>query len=229
MNKSIFVSKAIWRTVLTGVLYLAPLTILELGMGIVIPSIFNPPSAEANQGSLRAFVNALGNRETRDRRDPYKVENTLGFIGRYQFGEAMLIDLGYYKPKNCVWYGRGANKNDWQGEWKRGIRDKQQFLNSPSVQNKAIVESFGLNLHYINSALRNDRRRHPSAKGVSLAGILAGAHLVGYQGAVAFITKGEVQRDPYGVPITEYIKQFNRYQIKPSDFGGARQPQSSGC
>ena len=28
----------------------------------------------------------------------YHVHNTLGFLGKYQFGEPLLIDLGYYAP-----------------------------------------------------------------------------------------------------------------------------------
>jgi hypothetical protein len=36
-------------------------------------------------------------------------------MGKYQFGEPLLIDLGYYKAD--VFYGNGADKNYWQGTW----------------------------------------------------------------------------------------------------------------
>ncbi|MGB3760640.1 MAG: hypothetical protein WBA07_30410 [Rivularia sp. (in: cyanobacteria)] len=218
MTKSIFVSKTIWRTVLAGAIYLAPVTVL--------PSVFNPTPVQASQRSLTNMLNALGIRESRSN---YSAENTLGFMGKYQFGEAVLIDLGYYRPRNCTWYGRGANKNTWNGTWRRGIQSKQNFKRSGSVQERAIREAFGLNWHYINSGLNNNAVGYMRRRRVSLSGILAGAHLVGYQGAIAYLKSGEVQRDPYGVPITEYIKQFGGYKITPQDFGGRRAPKPSGC
>lgn len=226
MKKSIFASQTIWRTVLAGVVYLAPLTVLELGMVLVIPSMFNPIPAKASNGDLPKMLDALGYRESKNN---YREENTLGFIGKYQFGEAVLIDLGYYKPRSCTWYGNGANSNTWNGTWARGIQNKDHFKQSPNVQEQAIREAFALNWHYLNHYLENDVNRYLRDRKVTLAGVLAGAHLVGTQAAVAFLTKGEVQKDPYGVPITEYIQQFGGYNITPADFGGGRQPQPSGC
>ena len=44
----------------------------------------------------------------------YKSTNTLGFVG-FQFGEALLIDLGYYDDD--FFYGNGASINSWDGSW----------------------------------------------------------------------------------------------------------------
>ncbi|MFA5354541.1 MAG: hypothetical protein WC291_09960 [Thermodesulfovibrionales bacterium] len=49
----------------------------------------------------------------------YSVESKSGYLGRYQFGEPLLQDLGYYK-------GDKTSKNDWIAEWsgKDGITSK---------------------------------------------------------------------------------------------------------
>ncbi|NJL78424.1 MAG: type II toxin-antitoxin system VapC family toxin [Richelia sp. SM2_1_7] len=94
--------------------------------------------------------------QEKKRGDPtqYKVENTLGFMGKYQFGEPLLIDLSYYKAN--VYYGKGANKNYWRGTWtgKKGIKNKAQFLNSPRVQELAIREAFALNYRRLKDTLK---------------------------------------------------------------------------
>lgn len=42
----------------------------------------------------------------------YRSMNSLGFVG-FQFGEAVLIDLGYYQDD--TFYGNGAATNTWDG------------------------------------------------------------------------------------------------------------------
>ena len=61
--------------------------------------------------------------QTVDNTDPadlaqlqYHVHNTLGFLGKYQFGEPLLIDLGYYEPAASGFYGSTAT-NEWLGTW----------------------------------------------------------------------------------------------------------------
>jgi hypothetical protein len=74
----------------------------------------------------------------------YKSTNTLGFVG-YQFGEALLIDLGYYDDN--VFYGNGAAKNTWDGTWtgKNGVNSLDDFK-TKAAQELAIKEAFGYNL-----------------------------------------------------------------------------------
>ena len=54
--------------------------------------------------SYDAFLDALGERESSGN---YGAVNTLGFLGKYQFGEAALTDVGYYSAD-------GTAANDWQ-------------------------------------------------------------------------------------------------------------------
>lgn len=89
--------------------------------------------------SYNDFLNDLGERESGGN---YSIENTIGYLGKYQWGEAMLSDLGYYTEKpNTIDYD-----NDYEGKWtgKDGIYNKEDFLSNPSVQEKAIREEMEL-------------------------------------------------------------------------------------
>ena len=233
MSKSIFTSK----------IKVFCITILQLGMVFVIPSISNPNSAKASQQDLQAMLRALGERETKDQPgDRYKVVNSLGFLGQYQVGEALLIDLGYYTPRNCTWYTHGASKNEWKGRWQiRNIRGANDFLNSPRIQDQVIRDAFALNWHYVNSSLGNingylghepqfkDYQGRLRKVRITTSGILAGAHLVGVQNTANFLKSGQLSKDERGTPIYDYMSEFNGYNITPADFGGRRPPRPSGC
>lgn len=83
-------------------------------------------------------------RETKLGNPTYNNTNNLrGFIGKYQFGEALLIDIGYYQANS--YYGQpGFDKNYWRGTWtgKHGINSKEDFLNNKNnVQEIAIQEA----------------------------------------------------------------------------------------
>ena len=75
----------------------------------------------------------------------------MGFVG-YQFGEALLIDLGYYDDD--VYYGNGAETNTWDGTWtgKNGANSLEDFM-TEGVQDLAILDAFGHNLEIIEDGL----------------------------------------------------------------------------
>jgi hypothetical protein len=70
----------------------------------------------------------------------YGTENSFGFIGKYQFGEAALFDLGYYGIDSS---DNNLFKNDWTGNWsgKDGIYSKQDYFNNggPTIPNNLCV------------------------------------------------------------------------------------------
>ena len=56
------------------------------------------------------FLNALGIRESGG---DYTKQNTIGYVGKYQMGEAALIDTGYYKKdstKKMTGQGNGLER-----------------------------------------------------------------------------------------------------------------------
>jgi hypothetical protein len=92
---------------------------LQAGMISVIAEGNQPqPNSSPSRGSFRDMLEALGAFESGlppGNPNQYKVINRLGFMGKYQFGEALLIDLGYYKtPKPYIGGGNGVDKNYWR-------------------------------------------------------------------------------------------------------------------
>jgi len=213
---------------------------LQAGMISVIAKGNQPqPNSSPSRGSFRDMLEALGAFESGlppGNPNQYKVINRLGFMGKYQFGEALLIDLGYYKtPKPYIGGGNGVDKNYWRGTWtgKKGIRSKQQFLNSPAVQEFAIREAFALNLKRINNTLAGQRKSLKDYLGktktfkdngvsktitITLSGILAGAHLRGPYGVANLLLINQVSHDEFGTSILRYIKEYGGYNVKPADF-----------
>ncbi len=154
----------------------------------------------------------------------YRSMNSLGFVG-YQFGEALLIDLGYYTDD--VYYGNGAASNTWDGSWtgKNGVNSLAGFTTA-EAQERAIQEAFGYNLQvietglgyqgeslsdYIGSTRTYTENGQEVSVTLSLTGIMAAAHLRGAWGTLALLQGGNVSVDEYGTSILRYISQFGGY------------------
>jgi len=147
----------------------------------------------------------------------YRSTNTFGFVG-YQFGEALLIDLGYYDDD--FYYGNGAASNTWDGTWtgKNGVDSLEEFM-IEAAQEVAIREAFGYNLTIIQDMLSTygesledylGQTISYSDNGVSgtveltLTGILAGAHLRGAPAVVELLRSGSISIDEYGTSILQW-------------------------
>ncbi|AKG24730.1 hypothetical protein IJ00_18605 [Calothrix sp. 336/3] len=199
--------------------------------------VSNTQQNTTTKGNFLDMLAALGVRETGipvgDSKQYQFVNPELGFLGKYQFAEVLLIRLGYYKAK--VYFGNGANKNYWRGTWtgKAGITSKSKLLNSPQVQEKAIREAFSVYYQDINyllqkrkKALNNylgkqinfrDQGKSKSVK-ITLSGVLAAAHLKGPDKLVDFLVSGRVTKDPFGTSITSYLEEFGGFNIQLKDF-----------
>lgn len=196
-------------------------TQLMAGMVLIIPGANQSQSSlVASRNSFQDLLLALGQRETGQQNPPYNIENQLGFIGKYQFGEALLIDLGYYQAN--FYYGNGASRNEWQGTWtgKNGVNSKQDFLNNQNnVQETAIQEAFALNLDRINSQLQQNGLSVKQFIGqqrggvvITTSGILAAAHLRGEGGVVQLLLYNQVSQDENGTSILDYLREFGGFQ-----------------
>lgn len=154
----------------------------------------------------------------------YRSMNTFGFVG-FQFGEALLIDLGYYDDDH--YYGNGAATNTWDGAWtgKNGVESLEDFMTA-EAQNVAIREAFGHNLKIIEAGLAAAGKslddyigttRTYTQNGVevsvtlTLTGLLAGAHLRGAPATVNLLLSDVVSADEYGTSILQYIDQFGGF------------------
>ncbi|WP_299473499.1 hypothetical protein [uncultured Roseibium sp.] len=154
----------------------------------------------------------------------YRSMNSLGFVG-FQFGEALLIDLGYYDDD--VFYGNGASTNSWDGNWtgKNDVNSLEDFT-TKDAQNVAIQEAFGYNLQVLENQLGNSGQSLSDFIGqtasytqngetvtveLTLTGVLAAAHLRGAWGTASLLQSGAVSTDEYGTSILQYIDQFGGY------------------
>lgn len=191
-----------------------------------------PQLIAQSRKNFRQFLRDLAIRETGSRNTPSNIENRFGFLGKFQFGESLLADLGYYKaspnPIYKPWQSNSPSKNLWRNRWtgKRGISSKKDFLrNKNGVQEFAMAEALALNCKYINDALGRKSvnqylgRRIKGVK-VTTSGILAAAHLVGSQKAAKLLTNGEISADENRTSVLAYLKEFGGYQI-PNRFAGS--------
>lgn len=155
--------------------------------------------------SYDAFLDALGERESSGN---YGAVNTLGFLGKYQFGELALIDVGYYSAD-------GTAANDWHaGAWtgKDGIDSKADFLGDPAAQESAIRAYMKLQWQYLGDARAYEGQTVHGIK-ITESGLLAAAHLLG-AGAVRDFLESDgktVPGDAYGTPLAEYFTLFKGY------------------
>lgn len=155
-----------------------------------------------------AFLEAVGARESSG---DYKIVNSIGFLGKYQMGEAALIDSDYYKKD-------GTAKNDWKDEWtgKDGVNSKADFLDSPKAQENAIRTYMDVQWKYITNMGLDKAVGKTLSDGTTLtqSGMLAGAHLVGIGGLRDYIkSDGQtVPKDGNGTKISEYVKEFAGYE-----------------
>lgn len=155
----------------------------------------------------------------------YHVFNTLGFMGKYQFGEPLLIDLGYYVPAATGYYGTTAT-NEWQGSWtgKNGVHSKADFMSN--VQELAIREAFSMNVGIINDYLAQAGKTVDDFLGheftytrlgathvanVTMSGILASAHLQGPGGVAQLFLHNVASSDEYGTNILFYMDKYSGY------------------
>ena len=148
----------------------------------------------------QAFLNDLGHRESNNN---YACKNAFGFLGRWQFGKPRLYDMGYslggWHPKNR--------------SMKRIISEKYFLDNIDNIQDRV------MNKHITNLSDSISRNHKDSLDtmvsgiGITLSGLVAGAHLKGLGGVRKFL-KGKDNADALGTKISEYIFKFAGYNLK---------------
>ena len=147
----------------------------------------------------KAYLDVLGQRESNN---SYDAENTLGFLGKYQFGAAALEDLGYIKPGTFARRLRNltivSDPQYWTG--KDGITSKAAFKDAKAVQERAIIEYTNRNLR----TLRNQGVIRQGDTKAIVSGLLMAAHLKGPGDVRKWRAGASVGTDAYGTSISEY-------------------------
>lgn len=117
----------------------------------------------------------------------YKKINTLGYLGKYQFGIGALKSIG--------------------------IHDSAAFLNSPKLQEKAFVALLSKNKWLLRGVIQKYEGTVVNGVHITESGILAAAHLAG-SGTVKkyFRQKGKRSfKDAYGTSVRSYLVRFGGY------------------
>src|SRR5579883_1351856 len=167
---------------------------------------------------INDFFQALGVRETGSLNAPYNTPpNQYGFMGKYQFGEALLEAIGYYQKSP------NSRENSWQGHWleKSQVSNTTEFLNNKNnVQERAIRSAFSHNWNSIENQLRQRGRSLKNYLGrriedtiITPSGILAAAHVEGDQNVVKLLVEGRESFDQNGTSNLCYLKEFANYKV----------------
>jgi len=142
---------------------------------------FNSPNLGK---SFVGFKEALAFKESRGN---YFVVNTLGYLGKYQFGKGTLKVIGIY--------------------------NSEQFLENPKLQEKAFIANTQRNKWILRRDIKRFVGKQIDGVLVTESGILAAAHLAGpgsvkkylrSYGAIGFA-------DAYGTTIKNYMSKFSGY------------------
>ena len=130
------------------------------------------------------FKQAIGFRESENK---YKTVNSLGYLGKYQFGIETLKSVGIY--------------------------DRSAFLNSPELQEKAFVALLAKNKWELKKEIEKHEGTIINGIRITESGILAAAHLGGAGSVKKFFRHNGKRnfRDAYGTSITSYMKIFGGY------------------
>lgn len=133
------------------------------------------------------YKEAIGFKESQNK---YHKINTLGYIGKYQFGIETLKSIG--------------------------INDSVHFLNNPRLQEKAFVTLLSRNKFILQNYIDAYEGKIVSNIKITESGILAAAHLGGAGSVIKFFKSNGKRflKDQYGTSVRSYLKEFAGYEMK---------------
>jgi hypothetical protein len=131
------------------------------------------------------FKEALAHKESQGK---YGKINTLGYMGKYQFGIETLKSIG--------------------------INDSTRFMNNPRLQEKAFVALLSKNKYDLKDYITNYEGKIVDGVKITESGILAAAHLGGSGSVKRFLnSNGEKKcKDGYGTSVKTYMKDFGGFE-----------------
>jgi hypothetical protein len=165
-------------------------------------------------------LTALGQYESGNN---YSFVSSLGYLGRFQFAEEALTDVGFYTPDGS------GNMNDFVGSftpWAAatyGVTDKYSFLQSPAAQDDAVQKWFAKIISDVKM-LGLEKYLGQTVGGIQIttSGLIAGTHLVGVWNLRSFLESNgaNVPQDGYGTTVANYVGRFADYDTPFSLDGG---------
>ena len=115
--------------------------------------------------------------------------NTLGYLGKYQFGKTTLKRFRIYNTK--------------------------EFLKNPELQEKAFAAYCSVNKWILRKDIRRTVGKIINGIKITESGILAAAHLGGAGNVKKYLrSNGRIRfSDAYGSSIQSYLKKFAGYNV----------------
>ena len=143
-------------------------------------NIFTPHLGKSFEG----FKEALAFKESRGN---YFTVNTLGYLGKYQFGAETLKLIGIYNPN--------------------------QFLYNPELQEKAFYANAERNKWILRKDIKRFVGKEIGGIKITESGILAAAHLAGPGSVKKYLRSfgSNNKSDAYGSTVKHYMKKFSGY------------------
>lgn len=148
--------------------------------------------------SYIGFKEALAFKESQGN---YFSVNTLGYLGKYQFGVGTLQLMGVY--------------------------DATSFLNDPALQEEVFQTNIARNKWILRRDIKRFEGKQIRGVEVTESGMLAAAHLAGAGNVKKYLRsygKYDV-KDTYGTSIAKYINKFSGYDV--SKVSAKRNPKVS--
>jgi len=141
------------------------------------------------------FKEALAFKESQGK---YNRVNTLGYLGKYQFGKSTLRELKI-NPKG--------------------------FLRNPLLQEKAFLANLEKNKWILRKEIKKFSGKWINGVKITESGILAAAHLGGAGAVQKFLWSygKQTMKDAYGTRIEHYLKKFSGYDL--SQVRATKQPK----
>ena len=137
---------------------------------------------------FHAFREAVAFKESRGY---YDIVNSLGYMGKYQFGHVTLKGLGFNVTR-------------------------EEFLSNPHIQEEAFIAYLQYNHRVLSSYIERYDGSVIGGVEITTSGILAAAHLGGTGGVKRYLATGGSRQtsDAYGSTVRSYLKKFSGYQIE---------------
>ncbi|QXP65339.1 peptidoglycan-binding protein LysM [Polaribacter sp. R2A056_3_33] len=138
------------------------------------------------QKDFVGFKEALAFKESQG---SYTVVNTLGYLGKYQFGRTTLRRFKIYNTT--------------------------AFLKDPELQEKAFIALCKVNKWILRKDIRRSVGKTINGIKITESGILAAAHLSGAGNVKKYLRSNGVEgfSDAYGSSIKSYLKNFGGYNV----------------
>lgn len=135
---------------------------------------------------LIGFKEAVAFKESQGK---YRLVNSLGYMGKYQFGPKALRAVGIYNDK--------------------------AFLKDPELQEKAFIALLSKNKWILRNEIQKYEGKIINGIEITESGILAAAHLGGAGSVKNFFKNNGSRhfRDAYGTSLKSYMKAFGGYDL----------------